>query len=52
LACGVPAVASTLDGSREAIRNGMVGRVVNPDDAGELENAILGALADPHGEER
>lgn len=49
LACGVPVVASKLDGSREAVRNGKLGRVVDPDDPAEVEAAIVGALGDPHG---
>jgi len=49
LACGVPVVASKLDGSREAVRNGQLGRLVDPGDPAELEAAILGALSDRHG---
>jgi glycosyltransferase involved in cell wall biosynthesis len=49
LACGVPVVASCLDGSREAIRNGKLGRLVDPRDAVELEAAIVEGLNDPHG---
>jgi phosphatidylinositol alpha-1,6-mannosyltransferase len=49
LACGVPVVASKLDGSREAVRNGLLGRLVDPDDSAELEAAILNVLNDPHG---
>lgn len=48
LACGIPVVASKLDGSREAVRNGQLGRLVNPEDAAELEAAILAVLKDPH----
>lgn len=49
LACGVPVVASKLDGSREAVRNGQLGRLVDPGNPVELEAAILGVLNDPHG---
>lgn len=49
LACGVPVVASKLDGGREAVRNGLLGRLVDPGDPAELEAAILAALDDPHG---
>jgi glycosyltransferase involved in cell wall biosynthesis len=45
MACGIPVVASKLDGSREAVRNGELGIVVNPDDRAELEAGILRALA-------
>jgi glycosyltransferase involved in cell wall biosynthesis len=49
LACGVPVVASKVDGSREAVRDGMLGRVVDPDDQRELEHAILDVLKAPRG---
>ena len=49
LACGVPVVASKLDGSREAVRNGLLGRLVDPNDTAELETAILNVLNDQHG---
>ncbi len=48
LACGVPVVASCLDGSREAVRNGELGRLVDPRNPAELEAAILAGLNDPH----
>lgn len=44
MACGVPVVASTLDGSREAVRFGMLGQMVNPDDRAELVSAIIRAI--------
>jgi glycosyltransferase involved in cell wall biosynthesis len=44
MACGVPAIASTLDGGREALRNGMLGQLVDPDDRSALVAAILAAL--------
>jgi glycosyltransferase involved in cell wall biosynthesis len=46
LACGIPVVASSLDASREAVRNGQLGSVVNPFDQKELANAILAQLRD------
>jgi asparagine synthase (glutamine-hydrolysing) len=49
LACGIPVVASCLDGSREAVRGGALGRLVDPDDADALEEAILGVLTDRRG---
>lgn len=49
MACGVPVVASSLDGSRDAVRNGELGRMVDPDQAGELRRAILEALSDTRG---
>jgi glycosyltransferase involved in cell wall biosynthesis len=47
LACGVPVVGSTADGSREALRDGLLGRLVNPQNPDELEQAILQAIAAP-----
>jgi len=49
MACGVPVLASHLDGSREAVRDGRIGRLVNPKNAAELESAILEVLNEPHG---
>lgn len=47
LACGIPVVASTIDGTREAVRNGELGLLVDPKDADSLERAILDALSRP-----
>ncbi len=47
MACGVPVVASTADGSREAVLDGRLGAVVNPENPAELLSAILAALAKP-----
>lgn len=47
LACGVPAVGSRLDGSREALRDGMLGELVDPTDASSVKAGILRALAKP-----
>ena len=40
----MPVVASTLDGSREAVRFGKLGQLVNPDDRTELGKAIIRAI--------
>lgn len=47
LACGVPVVASSRDGSREAVGNGGFARVVDPDDSEAFRDAILQALRNP-----
>jgi phosphatidylinositol alpha-1,6-mannosyltransferase len=47
LASGVPVVASTADGGREAIRNGEWGLLVNPDKVDEIACAIESALINP-----
>jgi phosphatidyl-myo-inositol dimannoside synthase len=49
MACGVPVVASTLDGSYEAIGRGAMGIAVDPNDGDALSGAILAALARPAG---
>lgn len=44
LACGIPCIGSTQDGSREALRDGMLGLVVNPAEPAEIKVAILNVL--------
>lgn len=47
LACGIPVVASTADGTREAVRGGELGLLVDPTDPHALQAAILKALLQP-----
>ncbi|MFB6231471.1 MAG: glycosyltransferase family 4 protein [Salinibacter sp.] len=49
LACGVPVVASMADASQEAVRNGELGTVVDPDDPDNIKAGILDALREPQG---
>lgn len=49
MACGIPVVGSLKDGSREALRDGQLGELVDPDDAVSLRGGILRALAKPAG---
>lgn len=49
LACGLPVVASEIDGTREAVRDGELGILVDPEDSAALERATLEALARPKG---
>lgn len=49
MACGIPVVGSKLDGSREALRDGMLGELVDPADPRSLQPGILRALAKPKG---
>lgn len=49
LACGVPAVGSTLDGSREALRDGDLGILVDPQHHEAIQAGILEALQQPRG---
>jgi len=49
LACGVPAIGSRLDGSREALRDGLLGALVDPHCPDELVAGVERALAQPRG---
>ncbi|MCS3657950.1 glycosyltransferase involved in cell wall biosynthesis [Salinibacter ruber] len=44
MACGVPVVASSVDASREAVRDGQLGAVVDPGDSQDLRRGIKEAL--------
>jgi phosphatidylinositol alpha-1,6-mannosyltransferase len=43
-ACGIPVVGSSLDGSREALLDGQLGRMVDPSNPDELVLAIGAAI--------
>ena len=45
LACGVPVIASRLDGGREACAAAQLGQLVDPTNPAEIRVAILDALA-------
>ena len=47
MACGVPTVASRLDGGREALRDGALGILVDPRDLEDVRKGILQALRLP-----
>jgi glycosyltransferase involved in cell wall biosynthesis len=47
VACGVPAVGSRLDGSREALLGGQLGVLVDPGDLDSVRHGILEALHRP-----
>ena len=47
LATGAPVVASQLDGSRNAVLDGKLGEIANPDHPESLKAAIIRALAKP-----
>jgi len=49
LACGIPVVGSRLDGSREALRDGALGILVDPRRPEEIQAGILEALKRPRG---
>ena len=44
MACGIPAVGSKLDGSRDALRNGMLGSLADPGNPEEIVTTILEGL--------
>jgi glycosyltransferase involved in cell wall biosynthesis len=47
LAAGVPVVASSIDGSREAVRGGAWGSLADPNNRDEILNAIRSSLHNP-----
>ncbi len=49
MACGIPVVASVLDGSREAVRFGELGQLCDPREPGAIVTAIRRALAQGRG---
>jgi len=49
MACGVPVVASVLDGSQEAVLKGELGVLVNPNEPDSLVSGLLHALRQPRG---
>ncbi len=49
MACGIPVLGSKLDGSREALRQGELGILVDPGDRDELQWGILEVLNRPRG---
>jgi phosphatidyl-myo-inositol dimannoside synthase len=49
MACGVPVVASKADASREAVRNGVLGNLVDPSDQEDIKAGVLEALNRPKG---
>ncbi len=49
MACGIPVVASRRDASAEAVQNGRLGLVADPDDPQDLKAALLAALDRPLG---
>lgn len=45
MACGIPVIASRVDGSREAVRDGLLGALVDPNNPEELKQAIRDGLS-------
>ena len=49
MACGIPVVASKVDGGCEALRDGALGILVDPSDQADTMAGILEALNSPKG---
>ena len=49
MACGIPALASRKDGGREALLDGKLGLLVDPDDPASVTSGIRAVLARPRG---
>ena len=49
MAAGVPVIATRIDGPREILKDGELGRLVAPDDAAALAEAIVQAFGDWNG---
>jgi len=47
MACGVPTVASKIDGGKEALMNGRFGALVDPESTEEIRAATVAALRQP-----
>lgn len=47
MACGIPSVGSTRDGTREAMREGLLGPVVDPLDDAAVIDAVIAGLDRP-----
>jgi glycosyltransferase involved in cell wall biosynthesis len=52
LACGLPVICGNSDGSVDAVRNGKLGKAINPDDLDELEKAITDYFKTPLTDEK
>ena len=48
MACGIPVVGSQLDGSKDALLDGKLGTLVNPDDIESIREGLLKALKNPN----
>jgi phosphatidyl-myo-inositol dimannoside synthase len=52
MACGLPVIGSKVDGSREALLEGQLGRLVDPNLPQELVEAITEVLTDDSSRKR
>ena len=49
MACGIPTLASRVDGSREALLDGKLGRLVDPSNPREIVEGVRATIAAGHG---
>ena len=49
MASGVPVVVSSKDGTREAVRDGELGLIVDPADSNAIRQGVIAALKKPRG---
>ncbi len=47
MACGLSIIAGNADGSRDALRNGELGTLINPESVEEIANAMLSHIENP-----
>jgi phosphatidyl-myo-inositol dimannoside synthase len=47
LVCGLPVIAGNKDGSVEALMNGRLGKLINPDNTDEILKSIIGTIEKP-----
>jgi glycosyltransferase involved in cell wall biosynthesis len=47
MACGIPSIGSTRDGTREAMREGLLGPIVDPLDQQAVVDAVITSLDRP-----
>lgn len=47
-ACGVPVIAGNQDGSCDALLDGKLGKLINPDDINEIANSIVELINPPN----
>ena len=50
MACGVPVLASSLDGGKEALRDGLLGRLVDPRESADTLKGVFDVLARQKGQ--
>ncbi|MBV6419254.1 MAG: GDP-mannose-dependent alpha-(1-6)-phosphatidylinositol monomannoside mannosyltransferase [Ignavibacteriaceae bacterium] len=52
LACGVPVIGGNQDGSIDALINGRIGKLIDPDNLNEINNSIVESISNPIADNR